>query len=109
MSCPNGKGFDINVLKEKSQAIDSEHVNLFNTHSISLLLSKLNFETIDVFTPGRLDAEIVRDEAIKNGFKLDPFLKKILIDYWEELGWPFQKFIAENKISSHMWIVAKRK
>lgn len=109
LSCPNGKGFDINVLKERSQAIDSEHVNLFNTNSISLLLSKLNFETIDVFTPGRLDAEIVRDEAIKNGFKLDPFLKKILIDSWDELGWSFQKFIAENKMSSHMWVVARSK
>ena len=65
MSCPNGKGFDINVLKQKSQAVDSEHVNLFNTESIKLLLSNTGYKVVSVFTPGRLDAEIVREEAIK--------------------------------------------
>ena len=109
MSCPNGKGFDINVLKQKSQAVDSEHVNLFNTESIKLLLSNTGYKVVSVFTPGRLDAEIVREEAIKKKFKLDKFLKNILIDNWNLIGWEFQNFLAENNLSSHMWVVAQKK
>ena len=109
LSCPNGKGFDINVLKQKSQAVDSEHVNLFNTESIKLLLSNTGYKVVSVFTPGRLDAEIVREEAIKKKFKLDKFLKNILIDNWNLIGWEFQNFLAENNLSSHMWVVAQKK
>lgn len=109
LSCPNGKGFDINVLKQKSQAVDSEHVNLFNTESIKLLLSNTGYKVVSVFTPGRLDAEIVREEAIKKKFKLDKFLKNILIDNWNLIGWEFQNFLAVNNLSSHMWVVAQKK
>lgn len=109
LSCPNGQGFDIKILKERSQAIDSEHVNLFNPSSIGLILERTGFRLCDVFTPGRLDAEIVRDEVIKNNFKVDDFLKKILVDKWEEMGWSFQKFLASNNLSSHMWVIAEKK
>ena len=108
LSCPNGQGFDIKVLKEKSQAIDSEHVNLFNTGSIGILLERTGYKLIDVFTPGRLDVEIVREEVIKNNFKVDSFLKKILIEKWDEMGWEFQKFLSSNNLSSHMWVVAEK-
>jgi len=108
LSCPNGKGFDIEVLKEKSQAIDSEHVNLFNPYSISLLLQKVGFKVLNVSTPGRLDAEIVREVALKGEYSLDDFLANILITNWKKYGWSFQKFLAENNLSSHMWTVAKK-
>ncbi len=108
LSCPNGQGFDIKVLKEKSQAVDSEHVNLFNTNSIGLLLERSGFKLIDVFTPGRLDAEIVRDEILKNNFKADDFLHELLIEKWETIGWKFQKFLASNNLSSHMWTIAEK-
>jgi hypothetical protein len=29
-------------------------------------------------------------------------------DRWDESGAPFQQFLAENKLSSHMWIVARK-
>ena len=109
LSCPNGLGFDIKILKERSQAIDSEHVNLFNPSSIGLILERTGFRLCDVFTPGRLDAEIVREEVIKNNFKVDDFLRKVLIDRWEEMGWSFQKFLASNNLSSHMWVIAEKK
>ena len=108
LSCPNGKGFDIEILKEKSQSVDSEHVNLFNPESMKILLQKNNFKVLEIFTPGRLDAEIVRDEILK-GFSIkDEFLKKVLVNEWDKLGWPFQKFLAENNLSSHMWVCAKK-
>lgn len=108
LSCPNGKGFDIGMLQEKSLAVDSEHVNLFNPDSLSLSLGRHGFRILECTTPGRLDAEFVREAALKGDVQLDAFHQEVLIERWDELGWPFQQFLAENKMSSHMWIVAQK-
>ena len=107
LSCPNGKGFDVSILKEKSLAVDAEHVNLFNPKSLETLLKKAGFKTLSLQTPGRLDSEFVREAALDGKVKLDPFLERILIDEWETHGWEFQKFIAAQGLSSHMWVVAQ--
>lgn len=110
VSCPNGLGFDIAVLGPLSLAIDPEHVNLFNPHSLALLVSACGFEVLEVSTPGRLDAEFVHD-AVKGGrFDLsgNPFLERVLVDEWDRLGWPFQQFLAANGLSSHMWLAARK-
>jgi 2-polyprenyl-3-methyl-5-hydroxy-6-metoxy-1,4-benzoquinol methylase len=109
MSCPNGEGFDIAVLGAGSQAIDVEHVNLFNPGSLEGLLRRNGFSDISVSTPGRLDAEIVREAALKGDFDLSgqAFLRRVLIDEWDRLGWPFQKFLASEGLSSHMWVTAR--
>lgn len=108
LSCPNGLGFDVAELGALSQAVDAEHLNLFNPASIGVLLRRTGFTLVDVSTPGRLDAEIVREAALANALPLSPFLQRVLIDEWESLGWPFQQFLAENGLSSHMWVVARR-
>jgi len=110
LSGPNGDGFDIATLGPGSQAIDVEHVNLFNPGSLEALLRANGFADIAVSTPGRLDAEIVREAALAGEFDLSeqPFLRRVLIDEWEDLGWPFQRFLAETGLSSHMWITARR-
>ncbi|WP_179188295.1 class I SAM-dependent methyltransferase [Kiloniella majae] len=107
-SCPNGEGFDISLLEEKSLAVDSEHVNLMNPTSLSLLMEKHGFTVLDCSTPGRLDSEFVREAALKGDIQLDVFLNKILVEEWDNLGWPFQQFLAANGLSSHMWIVAQK-
>jgi SAM-dependent methyltransferase len=109
LSCPNGQGFDIQTLGAKALAVDAEHVNLFNPRSLGALLERHGFEVLESETPGRLDAEFVRDAALKGGVELDPFLKRVLVDEWERLGWPFQQFLAAQGLSSHMWIAARRK
>ena len=38
----------------------------------------------------------------------DLFLKKIIIDKYDVLGAKFQTFLAENKLSSHQWLVAQK-
>ncbi len=109
LSCPNGEGFDIELLGAGSQAIDVEHVNLFNPRSIDGFLRGNGFRDISVTTPGRLDAEIVREAVLKGSFDLSgqPFLRRVLIDEWERLGWPFQQFLADAGLSSHMWVTAR--
>lgn len=111
LTCPNGAGFDIAELGAGSQAVDAEHVNLFNPISLSRLVSNLGFEVLEVSTPGRLDAEIVRDEILagRHPMPASAFLRQVLIEKWDTLGWPFQQFLASNGLSSHMWLVARRK
>jgi 2-polyprenyl-3-methyl-5-hydroxy-6-metoxy-1,4-benzoquinol methylase len=111
VSCPNGQGFDIAMLGACALAVDAEHVNLFNPESLSALLQGSGFEVLEASTPGRLDAEFVREAALKGEIDLagDPFLKRVLLDEWDRLGWPFQQFLAANGLSSHMWIAARKR
>jgi 2-polyprenyl-3-methyl-5-hydroxy-6-metoxy-1,4-benzoquinol methylase len=107
-SCPNGLGFDIAMLGAGALAVDAEHVNLFNPASLTFLMQKCGFEVLRVHTPGRLDAEFVHEAALKGEIVLDPFLQRVLVDEWDEHGWPFQQFIAQQGLSSHMWLAARR-
>jgi SAM-dependent methyltransferase len=111
LSCPNGEGFDISVLGPLSLAIDPEHVNLFNPASLSLLAESCGYEVLEATTPGRLDAEFVHDAIVAGRFDVshDPFLQRILVDEWDRIGWPFQQFLAEQGLSSHMWLVARKR
>ncbi len=36
------------------------------------------------------------------------FVRRILIDEWESRGAGFQRYLAGNNLSSHMWLVARR-
>jgi SAM-dependent methyltransferase len=111
VSCPNGLGFDIATLGAESLAIDAEHVNLLNPASIRLLGDKCGLQCLEVSTPGRLDAEFVRTAAIGGRCDLSdqPFLHRVLIEEWDTLGWPFQKFISAHNLSAHMWAVFRKK
>lgn len=111
LTCPNGKGFDIEILGPLSGAVDTEHLNYFHPASLSLLVSDTGFEVMEVLTPGKLDAELVRKKALSKELDLsrEPFLKEVLIDRWDALGTAFQQFLAGHRLSSHLWLVAKRK
>lgn len=110
LTCPNGEGFDISVLGPGSLAVDPEHVNLFNPHSLEALVLAEGFDVVDVQTPGRLDAEFVRTAVLegRHDVSRDPFLRRVLVEEWDRLGWPFQQFLAEHGLSSHMWLAARK-
>ncbi|HOW35810.1 MAG TPA: class I SAM-dependent methyltransferase [Candidatus Omnitrophota bacterium] len=111
LSCPSCKGFDIVTLQSLSASIDHEHLNYFNPNSLPHLVERCGFETLEVLTPGVLDAEIVRKKILSGEFDVseDPFLKQILIDDWGRVSQKFQKFLSDNLLSSHMWLVARKK
>lgn len=110
ITCPNGMGFDIETLGNASNTVDHEHLNYFNPASLTLLLSRQGLEVLESFTPGKLDAELVRNRALAGEFDLSghPFLQRVFIDQWDELGSPFQAFLSANGLSSNMWIVARK-
>jgi SAM-dependent methyltransferase len=110
-TCPNVQGFDILILRELSASVDVEHLNYFHPDSLSLLVRSSGFDVLEVQTPGKLDAELVRKRVLSGAFDLGDqrFLKQILVDKWEQVGSAFQEFLAANQLSSHMWMVARRK
>jgi 2-polyprenyl-3-methyl-5-hydroxy-6-metoxy-1,4-benzoquinol methylase len=109
ITCPNGKGFDFEQLGEKCNSLDHEHLNYFNTESLPLLLERCGFEVLEVLTPGVLDAELVRNKVMSGSVNISGqrFLQTVLIDRWDELGQQFQAFLADNKLSSNLWVVAR--
>jgi len=111
LTCPNGEGFDTSTLGAQSGAVDSEHVNLFNPDSLAGLLDSLDFEVLEVQTPGRLDAELVRNAALEGKLDLSAnhFLHTVLIDKWERVGGAFQGFLAENCLSGHLRVLGRRR
>ena len=111
LTCPNGAGFDTQVLGARSLAVDTEHVNLFNPKSLALLMDRLGFEVLEVTTPGRLDAELVREAILDGDFDVsgNPFLQQVLVDEFDRLGAPFQRFLADNGLSGNMRLIARKR
>lgn len=109
VTCPNYHGFDTQVLGTRSESLDAEHVNLFNPQSLPLLFERCGFTVLECSTPGQLDAEIVREAALKGEIDLSgqPFLSTVLLDRWAELGESFQAFLRNSRLSSHMWLAAR--
>jgi len=111
ITTPNIMGFDLLTLKDKSDNTTApDHLNYFHTESLSLLLESCGFSILETLTPGKLDVELVRDKVLNGIFSLDnqPFLQRIVIDEYESLGQSFQKWVSENGLSSHLWVVAKK-
>lgn len=110
VTCPNGQGFEMQTLGVLSETMDHEHLNYFNPHSLSMLISSCGLEVLETFTPGHLDAELVRNKILSGEYDVShqPFFKKLIVDDWERLGWAFQGFLADHGLSSHMWLVARK-
>lgn len=110
LTCPNGLGFDVQQLGSYSSCVDHEHLNYFNTRSLPALLARFGLQPLDSFTPGKLDAELVRNGIAAQGREaaLEPFLHEVLFTRWESLGAEFQRFLATSGLSSHMWVVARK-
>lgn len=112
LTTPNIDGFELNMLKTISPNIGGpHHINYFTPSSLKYLLEECGFEVLEVSTPGKLDAELVRKEILNGRLSIqkDCLIYQILIEKWDEAGQAFQNFIAEHKFSSHMWAVAKKK
>ena len=112
LTTPNIKGFDLLTLgKLSSNIAGPNHLNYFHPKSLSKLLQSCDLEIIEVLTPGKLDAELVRKKILTKELDVtnQPFLQHTLIEQWDAVGNAFQNFLAENALSSHLWVVATKK
>jgi len=109
VTCPNSEGFDIAVLGHLCNNVDHEHLNYFNPRSLAILMENCGYAVLESHTPGRLDAELVRNKILSGemGVSQQPFLKQVLVDSWETVGNAFQEFLSKNGLSSHLWMAAK--
>lgn len=111
LTCPNVAGFEVGVLGAVADTVDTEHLNYFNPRSLAILVASKGFEVLEVSTPGVLDADIVRNKVLAGKFDLtgQRFLQIVLLERWDELKDPFQQFLRDNQLSSHMWLVARKR
>ena len=109
LTCPNYEGFDIQVLGVSSDSLDAEHVNLLNPASLTILMERQGFDVIECSTPGELDVELVHEKLMAGEFDAsdNAFLRCLLKDRYAELRRPFQEFLIRNRLSSHMFMVAR--
>ena len=95
-------GFALSILRQR---------NLF----IHDMVTKYNLDAIypmhDFPVKSKLDAKLVRQKVLDREVDLskNPFVTHVLIDNWKECGDSFQKYLVSNKLSSHMWVVARKK
>lgn len=110
-ACPNIDAIGTLVLKEKAKVIDHEHVNYFNPLSLAILFKKAGLEVIEVSTPGELDAELLKnalqeDESLQ---EQQPFFSHLLLGGKEFILEDFQSLIKKSNLSSHMWMVGRKR
>lgn len=106
----NGNGFDILTLGPIANAIcPPQHLNFLSCRGVSMLLERCGLEEVAITTPGILDVDIVRNMLKDKPQSIqDPFLCHILKEADETTLEKFQSFIADNKLSSHMLVIARK-
>jgi hypothetical protein len=69
------------------------------------LIDRFGLEVLEVSTPGKLDLDIL----YKNREKInDRFIRNLINQSTEESRSLWQKFISDNGLSSHMFVVCQR-
>ena len=108
LSTPNFYGFDIQILKEKSDYISPNFLNYFNPNSITILLNSIGFRNIEVITPGLMDIHIILNKIKSRELKVDnyPFLNLVMKQNKKEFLDDFQELLQKHKMSSHMVVSA---
>ena len=101
-------GFEHQVLWDKSNHIfPPDHMNLFSIHGLINMLKRNGLKILELSTPGNLDVDIVSNRfAASNGILVPRFIEKIL-DSDDKVKLAFQRFLQENRLSSHVRIVCQ--
>lgn len=97
------EGFDILMLQEKSKSISPpHHLNFFSTKGFEQLLFNAGFSNVQIITPGKLDVDIVLNSGAF------PELAQVVKEKGNDFIYQLQKLFSDNKMSSHVWILAKK-
>ena len=105
----NGLGFDIQINWEKSKSISPpHHLNFFNPWAVKLLMEKIGFNNIIIETPGVLDWDIVEGNYNKEEINPGRLWKTVSKYTNKKAKLELQKWITDNKMSSHMRIIAQK-
>ena len=105
-----GDGFDIRVLRQRSNTVSPpHHLNFLSRRGVSALLARSGLEEVSLTTPGKLDVDIVRNMLSgESDIVVDDFLKMMLTESDQSVLDDFQNLLARHGMSSHMWIIARK-
>lgn len=102
-------GFDIQMLWERSNSIfPPHHINFLSVAGFKRLFTRAGLEDVEVTTPGQLDVDIVRNAIGREPGLFDGhrFLRNVLAN--EDHAAAFQRFLADNRLSSHIWVIGRK-
>jgi hypothetical protein len=105
-----GSGYDILTLGAHSKAVSPpHHLNFLSRAGAGALVKRCGLTEIKFLTPGELDVDIVGNTDQDLGrLDLDPFARHLIDCADQETRDEFQKFLSNNALSSHMWIIARK-
>lgn len=110
MTTLNSRGFDIQLLWEKSKSVrPPHHLNFFNQDSLRILLERTGFEALEVSTPGKLDWDIVESMIRDENTDLGRFWNSFAVNGSDMAKEDLQDWISRNNMSSHMRILARKR
>ncbi|VAW71384.1 Ribosomal protein S27e [hydrothermal vent metagenome] len=102
-------GFDLQTLWENSSQISPpHHINFLSVSGFEQLFERAGLSDIEVTTPGQLDVDIVRNALHDEPEKINnKFIDRMISD--AKISQSFQNFLVNNKLSSHAWVIGKKK
>jgi hypothetical protein len=111
LTCPNGNGFDTQVLGAESVAVDTEHVNLFNPGRCRCLLDRLGFDVLEAATPaGWMPSWCARPSwTVTSTSAASPSCSSCWSTTTSAWAAPFQRFLAEQGLSGNMRLIARKR
>jgi hypothetical protein len=72
------------------------------------LFARAGLTDIQVLTPGRLDVDIVRGALASDPSAVQNRFLQLLLSRGGDVLDAFQRFLADNRLSSHAWVLARR-
>lgn len=97
------EGFDILTLQKYSNSVfPPHHLNFLSIKGFKELFQRAGFSQVDIWTPGELDVDIV-----KNSPMVDEFTR-VLVNRGEKAVTEFQSFLQKYQLSSHVWVLATK-
>ena len=103
-------GFDIQTLWEHSKSVSPpHHINFLSVLGFDKLLTRTGFSNIRIFTPGKLDVDIVKNFMTEKPDILagQRFIRNLL-GRSDDTLMNFQIFLSDHQLSSHCWIWAEK-
>jgi 2-polyprenyl-3-methyl-5-hydroxy-6-metoxy-1,4-benzoquinol methylase len=103
-------GWDIQTLWEKSKSVSPpHHINLLTTEGLEFMVKRAGFEVVEISTPGKLDVDIVKNMMEENHLIThDKFANYLIRKRDSKTLEAFQKFLQENRLSSHAQVIARK-
>ena len=113
ISAPNVAGFEYQMLGKHHFDVKFDISKYFNIDTITKLLRRIGFRIVNISTPGQLDIEHVRSEALlmPDKVKITPFIEKIIMD--ESVNGnlkrdDLQAYLRKYNLSGSMLIIVRK-